>query len=128
LAIRIYGTQAGIEWHQERPNQLSYSPLGQTPRILELDSPELHPSAKRLLRVGAGQPEGYFEAFSNIYSDFAEVLLAKLSGTTPEPLSLDFPTLEDGAHGVKFLEACVESANNNGRWTNSELRDSGKTV
>ena len=64
---------------------------------------------------------------SNIYSDFAEVLLAKLSRTMPDPLSLDFPTLEDGAHGVKFLEACVESADNNGRWTNSELRDSGKS-
>lgn len=127
LAIRIYGTQAGIEWHQEQPNQLHYTKLGQASRNLELDSPELHPSAKRLLRVGAGHPEGYFEAFSNIYSDFAEVLLAKLSRTMPDPLSLDFPTLEDGAHGVKFLEACVESADNNGRWTNSELRDSGKS-
>ena len=119
--------QAGIEWHQEQPNQLHYTKLGQASRNLELDSPELHPSAKRLLRVGAGHPEGYFEAFSNIYSDFAEVLLAKLSRTMPDPLSLDFPTLEDGAHGVKFLEACVESADNNGRWTNSELGDSGKS-
>jgi len=124
LAIRVFGSKAGIEWHQERPNQLFLSPLGQTQRILELDSPELHPPAKRLLRVGAGHPEGYFEAFSNIYSDFAEVLLAKLSGKTPDQLSLDFPTLEDGAHGVKFIEACVESADNNGCWVNSKLDDS----
>jgi len=127
LAIRVFGSKAGIEWHQERPNQLFLSPLGQTQRILELDSPELHPPAKRLLRVGAGHPEGYFEAFSNIYSDFAEVLLAKLSGETPDQLSLDFPTLEDGAHGVKFIEACVESADNNGCWVNSKLDDSIKT-
>ena len=121
LAIRVFGNKAGIEWHQERPNQLLFSPLGKTPQTLELDSPELHPPAKRLLRVGAGHPEGYFEAFTNIYSDFAEVLLAKLSGKTPDLLSLDFPTLEDGAHGVKFIEACVESAENNGCWVNSKL-------
>ena len=124
LSIRIYGSLAGIEWHQEHPNQLLYSPLGQTPKILELDSPELHPFAKRLLRVMAGHPEGYFEAFSNVYSDFAEVLLAKLSGETPDPLCLNYPTLEDGAHGVKFLEACIESADNNGCWVNSKLYDS----
>ena len=124
LAIRVFGTKAGIEWHQEHPNQLLFSLLGQTQRILELDSPELHPPAKRLLRVGAGHPEGYFEAFSNIYSDFAEVLLAKISGKTPDQLSLDFPTLEDGAQGVKFIEACVESADNNGCWVNSKLDDS----
>ena len=97
--------------------------MGKTPQTLELDSPELLPPAKRLLRVGAGHPEGYFEAFTNIYSDFAEVLLAKLSGKTPDHLSLDFPTLEDGAHGVKFIEACVESAENNGSWVNSKLHD-----
>ena len=124
LSIRIYGSIAGIEWHQEHPNQLLYSPLGQTPKILELDSPELHPFAKRLLRVMAGHPEGYFEAFSNVYSDFAEVLLAKLSGETPDPLCLNYPTLEDGAHGVKFLEACIESADNNGCCVNSKLYDS----
>jgi predicted dehydrogenase len=124
LAIRVFGSKAGIEWHQERPNQLLYSPLGETPLVLELDSPELHPAAKRLLRVGAGHPEGYFEAFSNIYSDFAEVLLAKFSGNIPDPASMDFPTLEDGAHGVRFLEACVESAENKGCWVNSKLSDS----
>jgi predicted dehydrogenase len=124
LAIRVFGSKAGIEWHQERPNQLLYSPLGETPLVLELDSPELHPAAKRLLRVGAGHPEGYFEAFSNIYSDFAEVLLAKFSGNIPDPASMDFPTLEDGAQGVRFLEACVESAENKGCWVNSKLSDS----
>ena len=121
LAIRVFGTKAGLEWHQERPNQLRYSPLGETPRLLELDSPELLPQATRLLRIGAGHPEGYFEAFTNVYSDFAETLLAKLSGTAPDPLSQDYPTLADGAHGVQFLEACVASANNNGRWCSAEL-------
>ena len=90
----------GISWIQERPNQLTFSKLGHTPLKLELDSPELHPQAKRLLRVGAGHPEGYFEAFSNIYSDFAEILLAKINRETPDQLCLDLPTLEDGARGV----------------------------
>ena len=121
LAIRVYGSKAGISWHQERPNQLLYSPLGETPRILELDSPELHKSAKRLLRVMAGHPEGFFEAFSNIYSDFAQVLTARLSGKNQDEMNLVYPTLEDGAHGVKFIEACVESAQNKGCWVSSKL-------
>ena len=121
LAIRVYGTKAGIAWDQEHPNQLHYAPLGQTPRTLELDSPELLPPAQRVLRVMPGHPEGYFEAFVNVYSDFAESLLAKRSGAAPDLLCLDYPTLEDGAHGVKFLEACVESANYNGRWCSAEL-------
>jgi len=121
LAIRVYGSKAGISWHQERPNQLLYSPLGETPRILELDSPELHKSAKRLLRVMAGHPEGFFEAFSNIYSDFAQVLTARLSGKNQDEMNLVYPTLEDGAHGVKFIEACVESAKNKGCWVSSKL-------
>ena len=120
LAIRIFGSKGGISWLQERPNQLIFSKLGQTPLTLELDSPELHPQAKRLLRVGAGHPEGYFEAFSNIYSDFAEILLAKLNRETPDQLCLDLPTLEDGARGVEFLEACVKSSNNNGCWIKTE--------
>ena len=121
LVIRIYGSKAGISWHQERPNQLLYSPLGETPRVMELDSPELHKSAKRLLRVMAGHPEGYFEAFSNIYSDFAQVLTARLTGKNQDAANLVYPTLEDGAHGVKFLEACVESAQNKGCWVSSKL-------
>ena len=121
LAIRVYGSKAGISWHQERPNQLLYSPLGETPRVMELDSPELHKSAKRLLRVMAGHPEGYFEAFSNIYSDFAQVLKARLSGKNQDEVNLVYPTLEDGAHGVKFIEACVESAKKKGCWVSSKL-------
>ena len=123
LAIRVFGSEGSIEWCQEKPNQLKFSILGQTTRILELDSPELHPPAKRLLRVGAGHPEGYFEAFSNIYSDFAEVLLAKLNGEAPDPLSIDLPTLEDGAKGVEFLEACVISSKKNGQWVKTTFID-----
>ena len=116
LGIRIFGTKAGLEWRQEKPNQLLFSPLGQTPLTLELDSPELYPSAKRLLRVGAGHPEGYFEAFTNVYTDFAENLLAKIEGRDADTLIQDFPTLEDGLASVKFLEACVESSHNGGGW------------
>ena len=123
LAIRVFGSEGSIEWCQEKPNQLKFSILGQTTRILELDSPELHPPAKRLLRVGAGHPEGYFEAFSNIYSYFAELLLAKLNGEAPDPLSIDLPTLEDGAKGVEFLEACVKSSKKNGKWVKTTFID-----
>jgi predicted dehydrogenase len=122
LAIRVYGSDAGIEWHQERPNQLHYARLGESPRLLELDSPELYPETRRLLRVGAGHPEGYFEAFTNVYSDVAESILARNEGRAPEALSTDFPTLEQGAEGVRFLEACVESSTQGSRWVDASLK------
>ena len=121
LAIRIYGSEAGLEWHQEYPNQLHYARLGESPRLLELDGPEIYPEAKRLLRVGPGHPGGYFEAFTNVYSDVAECLLAAREGRTPNPLATDFPTLEQGAEGVRFLEACVESAEASGQWTSASI-------
>ena len=121
LGIRIFGTKGGLEWRQEHPNQLHFSPLGQTPRILELDSPELYPCAQRLLRVNPGQPEGYFEAFTNVYADFAENIMAKMAGHEADPLSQDFPKLEDGLAGIQFLEACVESSANNGSWVSCAI-------
>lgn len=121
LAIRVYGSEAGIEWHQEQPNQLLYARLGESPRLLELDGPEMSAETKRVLRVGPGHPGGYFEAFANVYSDVAETLMARKEGRAPAPMSQDFPTLEQGAEGVRFLEACVESAEQGGAWVNATV-------
>jgi predicted dehydrogenase len=70
--------------------------------------------------VALGHPEGYFEAFANLYSDAAAAIVARRSGEAPDPL-LDFPTVEDGARGVKFVEAAVESNRAGGRWTDCRL-------
>jgi hypothetical protein len=71
-------------------------------------------------RVGAGHPEGYFEAFANLYADAAAAIIAKRTGQAPDP-ALDFPTVLDGARGVRFVEAAVESGRNGGRWTDCHL-------
>ncbi len=68
-----------------------------------------------------GHPEGFHEAFANLYADAAEAIVARRTGTPPDPLALDFPTVEDGARGVKFVEAAVASPRNGGRWTAAAL-------
>jgi hypothetical protein len=68
-----------------------------------------------------GHPEGFHEAFANLYADAAEAIVARRTGGNPDPLALDFPTVEDGARGVKFVEAAVDSHRNDGRWTDAAL-------
>jgi hypothetical protein len=69
-----------------------------------------------------GHPEGYFEAFANLYADAAEAIVARRAGRTADPLALDYPTVEDGARGVRFVEAAIESSRADGRWTDCRLQ------
>ncbi|MGI9335139.1 MAG: Gfo/Idh/MocA family protein [Gammaproteobacteria bacterium] len=121
LRIRVYGREAGLEWQQEYPNQLGYARDGESARTLEMGSPELLPPARRLQRIAPGHAMGYFEAFSNVYSDVAECMDAVRSGRDPDPLALEYPDFVDGAHGVRIVEAFVESAANGARWTSAAL-------
>ncbi|MCK5210250.1 MAG: gfo/Idh/MocA family oxidoreductase, partial [Cyclobacteriaceae bacterium] len=68
-------------------------------------------------RVPAGHPEGYLEAFANIYRNFAKVVQAKLDGVEVDPVYNDFPTVDDGVRGMKFIDAVIESGQNNAAWT-----------
>ena len=120
LAIKVFGEHGGLEWHQEDPNHLLYRSIGGFPEIMTRGRPELSAAAKRATRVARGHPEGYFEAFANLYSGAAAAIVARRTGEPPDPL-LDFPTVEDGARGVKFVEAAVESNRNGGRWTDCRL-------
>jgi predicted dehydrogenase len=120
LAIKVFGEHGGVEWHQEDPNHLLYRRLGQFPEILTRGRPGLRPAAQRATRVALGHPEGYFEAFANLYSEAAAAIVAKRTGRAPDP-ALDFPTVLDGARGVRFVEAAVESGRNGGRWTDCRL-------
>lgn len=114
--IRVFGEKAGLEWHQSRPNELLLLPRTGRPTVIERDTRGLSPLSLHRQRVGAGHANGYFESWANIYSDIADVLAARLTGRPPERLALHFPTVLDGARGVKFIDAAMASAARNGAW------------
>ena len=121
LRIRVFGAEGGLEWQQEDPNHLLYRPREGFAQVMTRGRPGLSPAAARATRVVLGHPEGYFEAFANLYADAAEAIVARRTGRAPDPLALDFPTVEDGARGVRFIEAAVESSRAGGRWTDCRL-------
>ena len=116
LRIRIYGTKGSIEWSQEDPNYLKVSLLGQPTTMLSRGRDELYPHAAAYPRIPSGHPEGYFEAFANIYSTFANALLKKKAGEELSADDLDFPTVQDGISGVEFIGKCVESSQQGAVW------------
>lgn len=121
LAFRVFGSQGGLEWHQEHPNELRHRRLGGFEQVLTKRlHGALHPAAERAARVEIGHPEGYQEAFANLYRDAAEAIAARRTGRPCDPLALDFPTVEDGARGIRFIEAAVESARTGG-WADCRL-------
>ena len=121
LRLRVYGERAGLEWSQEHPNQLRFSPLGEAPKILARAHGTLSAAAAHATRIPSGHPEGYLEAFAQLYRDAAEQIHARLAGRAPDPAALLVPTVEDGARGVKFLEAAVESSRAGGAWVDASL-------
>lgn len=121
LKIRIYGEKAGLEWHQENPNRLLYTPLGETPRVITRGGAGAGASAGRVTRIPPGHPEGYLEGFANIYTDAAELIGARLAGREPDPEALLVPTVEDGAIGMRFIEAAVASSADGGAWVDATL-------
>jgi predicted dehydrogenase len=116
LRLRVYGERAGIEWSQEAPNQLRFAPLGEPPRILARGTGGLHAAAAHATRIPAGHPEGYLEAFAQLYRDVAERVAARIEGRDPDPAALLVPGVEEGVRGVRFLAAAVESNRRGGAW------------
>ena len=121
LRLRIYGEKAGLEWSQEHPNQLRVAREGQPPQILSRGGSNLGPAAALATRIPAGHPEGYLEAFANLYHDLAEQIRARRAKRAPDPGALLVPTVADGARGVKFIAAAVESSARNGAWVDARL-------
>lgn len=121
LKISIYGDRGGLEWEQERPDHLRFTPHGEGSRRITRGGVDSGAAATRATRVPAGHPEGYLEGFANIYRDAAEVIMARLEGRDPPPLATALPSVEDGARGVKFIAAAVESSDGGGIWVNAEL-------
>jgi predicted dehydrogenase len=121
LRIRVYGESGGLEWHQEFPDHLHLSPFGQPPQLIARMGPGSGPVAARASRIPPGHNEGYLEAFANLYSDCAELIEARLDGRDADPGANLVPTVEDGAKGMKFIEACVESSAGGGVWVDARL-------
>ncbi|MFT6676258.1 MAG: putative dehydrogenase [Sulfitobacter sp.] len=115
LRIRVFGTKAGLDWSQEDPNRLHVTPLEGPTSIITRASAATGVNSQRLTRVPAGHPEGYFEAFANIYGAAAQAIIAQRSGA-PAPDSAPFPGIADGMSGVRFVQACVDSSNRNSAW------------
>ena len=121
LRLRVYGSKAGLEFHQEHPNQLGFTSLGQPPRLITRGGNGSGAAAGHATRIPAGHPEGYLEGFAQLYRDVAEQIVARWQGRAPDTLACSVPTVEDGARGVKFIEAVVESSRAEGRWTDARL-------
>lgn len=109
LSIRAYGTNAAIEWKQEDPNYLHVMYPNGPEEVYKRGNPYLSNIAQHNNRIPPGHPEGFIEAFANIYVNFANTLSAKLAGDNPTEFDLDFPTVEDGARGVDFIHKVIES-------------------
>ena len=121
LRVRLYGTKAGLAFSQEHPNQLWFTPLGGQPRLISRGGAGTGPAAVRATRIPPGHPEGYLEGFAQLYRDVAEQITARWEGRAPDPLACWVPSAEDGARGMKFIEAVVESSRADGRWVDARL-------
>lgn len=117
LNIRVYGELGGLEWHQKEPNTLLLKWSDKPMEVWRTGMGYLAPVAASNTRTPPAHPEGYLEAFANIYRNFANHLRAVLDGTSPDPITLDYPKIADGIRGMAFIEAVVESSRNNARWT-----------
>ena len=116
LSIRVYGEKGGLEWRQEEPNTLLMRWPDRQPEVIRTGGAGLSPWATANTRTPAGHPEGYLEAFANLYHHFAAALQARLAGEEPNPIDLDFPSVEEGVRGMQFIEAIVSTKNSNQKW------------
>ena len=115
LRLRIYGDKGGLEWGQEDPNYLWFTPFGEPKRLITRNGAGAGAAAGRVSRVPPGHPEGYLEGFATIYAEAARAIRAKHDRTSVDK-DVIFPTVDDGVAGIAFVEACVKSAKKNGAW------------
>ena len=118
VKIRVFGTKGAIEWCHDNMTKLKVTKNNEPVQYYSANRDYCVPESRRLSRIGAGHPEGFFEAFGNLYTSYCQHLLAKLEGREPE--SYTYPTIEDGIDGMKFVKACVESDRNGNVWVDVE--------
>ncbi|MEL7587258.1 MAG: Gfo/Idh/MocA family oxidoreductase [Prolixibacteraceae bacterium] len=109
LKIRVYGEKGGLEWQQQEPNTLLLKWIDRPTEVVRVGTGQMSSHARFNMRTPGGHPEGYLEAFANIYRNFALTLRARMNGEEPTAEMLDFPGIEDGIRGMKFIDAVVKS-------------------
>lgn len=116
LNIRVYGTKAGIEWHQQEPNTLTIKYNDKPSQLIRTGIGSFSPSAANSMRTPAGHPEGYLEAFANLYVDFANQIRSFNDAKATQALVNTVPDINDAVRGMAFIENCVRSAKSNEKW------------
>ena len=124
LSLRVYGELGGIEWNQLDPNTMIVTWLDQPKQVYRTSMGYLGSAAAAATRTPAGHPEGYLEGFANIYKNFVNHVRAVEAGTAPNPLDMDYPTIEEGVAGMAFIEAVVASSAQNAAWTPLDYKPS----
>lgn len=114
--IRIFGSKASIEWHQENPNYVKVGHVDRPAEWISRGRDDLSPLAQSFSRIPSGHPEGYFEAFANVYSSFITALAKTKTGQEPAARDRDYPGINEGIAGVKFIEKCLESSGQGAVW------------
>ena len=99
LRLRVFGEKGALEWSQEEPNRLIWSPLGEPPRWISRGTAAMNAAGQRVNRIPAGHPEGHLEAFATIYAEVAATIISRRTGASIDP-AVTFPTIEDGVAGV----------------------------
>ncbi len=113
LRLRVYGDKGGLEWAQEDPNYLWFTPFGEPKRLLTRNGAGATAGNQGASRIPPGHPEGYLEGFANIYNEAADLIVAARDGKMPDHL---LPTVQDGLEGVAFIDACVRSSKRDAAW------------
>jgi predicted dehydrogenase len=122
INLRVYGSSASLEWTQEEPNHLVVRHADGPLQVLKRGNSYLAPAAQRATRIPSGHPEAFFEAFANVYGNALRTIAARVAGEPPDPADLDFPTVQDGAIGVHFIETALRSggeAGSGGHWVDA---------
>jgi len=116
LHIKVYGEKGGLEWYQMHPNTLTVKWLDKPMEVRRTGVGPLYPLAEAHTRIPAGHPEGYLEAFANIYRNVAKCIQARLAGTEVDDIYTDFPTVADGVRGMIFIDKVIESGSSDQKW------------
>ena len=124
LRVRIYGTKAGLDWKQENPNYLELLHGNGPVHVYRRGNDYLDPIVKHNSRLPFGHPEAFIEAFANIYLNAARTMAAHIAGHKPGEFDTDFPTVQDGARGVHFIEKAIESGKKKG-WVDARYTPPG---
>ena len=116
LALRVYGTKGMLEWHEEDCEYLTFCAKGEAPQKMARNCGYVYGRAAEVAHIPSGHPEGFYEAFSNIYDSFTSTIAKKKAGEECTASDLDFPTCVDGMLGVKYLHAVIDSGKNDSAW------------